>query len=264
MIQHLPTFLKETNYRNPSDLTGGNFQAALRTEFSAFEWLGQNPEPLDAFANLMAGYTSQRGTWEDVYPIRERLLDGAEDLEGMQDLLLVDVGGGAGHDLKRFASSFVPTSNKECLILLDLPEVIDQAKASGTLPQTIRAETIDFTKEAPIPGARGYFMHSVLHDWPDDIVRQILRQMHPTLSQTTAEGRTPKLLLNENVLLKRGVQPQPAALDVIMMAAFASHERSEEQWRALLESAGYRVTAIFSKSGIDEAVIEAEAVESVE
>ena len=261
LFQHLPALLKKTNYQNPSSLFDTSCQYAFKTKLSFFDWLGHNPDALEVFTNHMAGYTAQRGTWEDVYPIKERLLGENEDFESITDLILVDLGGGAGHDLKRFASSFVPMLQKTCLVLQDLVEVIDQVNQNGCLPPTIRPIPIDFTKEPPCSGARGYYMHSVLHDWPDAEVDKILRQMHPTLSQRTSDGCRPKLLLNENVLLKQGVQLQKAALDMIMMAAFASHERSEEQWKTLLESAGYQVTAIYSKVGVDEAVIEAEAVQ---
>lgn len=254
-------FLKKTKYQNPNDLLDSPWQYAVETKLSFFDWIGNNPDALDMFTNHMAGYTSQRGTWEDVYPIKERLLDGRDDVENIQDLVLVDLGGGAGHDLKRFAANFMPNFQKPCLVVQDLPEVIGQAKSDGSLPPTIKPVPVDLTKEPPVPGSRAYYMHSVLHDWPDSEVHKILRKMHPTLSELTSDGRMPKLLLNENILLRRGVQPQPAALDLIMMAAFASHERSHEQWRKLLWEAGYGITAIFSKIGVDEAVIEAEAVQ---
>ncbi|KAF2478749.1 S-adenosyl-L-methionine-dependent methyltransferase [Neohortaea acidophila] len=261
MFQQLPSFLKETNYKNPSELLNSSWQHALQTKLSFFDWLGGNSEALDMFTNHMAAYTSQRGTWEDVYPIGDRLFQHGEDVEKIKDTILVDLGGGSGHDLKRFASHFLCSVHRPCLVLQELPEVAEQAESHGDLPATIQIVPIDLTKESPVVGSRAYFMHSVLHDWPDVEVRRILEQMHSALSQKTPDGRTPKLLLNENVLLKQGVQPQPAALDLIMMAAFSSHERTEDQWKALLESAGYRITAIFSKAGIDEAVIEAEAVE---
>ena len=172
----------------------------------------------------------------------------------------MDLGGGSGHDLKRFASRFLPNSQEPRLILQDLPEVIEQAQNSGLLPSVVKAVPIDFTKESPVPGARAYYMHSTLHDWPDEDVEKILRQMRPSLLERTKGGKLPKLLLNENVLPKQGVPSQAAALDMIMMAAFASHERSEEQWMRLLESSGYKINAIYSRADVDEGVIEAEAV----
>lgn len=260
MFQQLPAFLQERNYQTPVSLLDTPWQPAVNTKSSFFEWLGQDAAALEVFTSHMAGYTSQRGTWQDVYPVRERLLHDSEGATSEQDVILADIGGGAGHDLKRFAASFFPTSHEACLVLQDLPEVINQVRRDGTLPSSMMAVPIDFTKEAPVPGARAYYMHSVLHDWPDDAVVDILKRMHPVLSRITRNGHTPKLLINENVLLKRGVPPQAAALDLIMMSAFASRERTEEQWRALLDSAGYRVAGIFSKAGIDEAIIEAEAI----
>ena len=210
----------------------------------------------------MAGYAAQRGTWEEIYPIREKLLDDKDDLRNSKDIFLVDLGGGAGHDLTRFSSAFLPTLQEPRLVLQDLAEVIDTATKSGTLPPSVKAVPIDFTKEPPVLGARGYYMHSVLHDWPDAQALNILRQMHQPLLQRTPDGRTPKLLLNENILPPRGTRPQPAALDLIMMAAFASHERSEEDWTTLLHSTGYKINGIFSGDRVDEAIMEAEAVES--
>lgn len=262
MFQHLPAFLKQRDYEQPTELLNGPWQYALNTQLSCFDWIGSSPEALEMFTNHMAGYTSQRGTWEEVYPFEERILLGAEDIQKSNDIILADLGGGSGHDLKRFASNFLPTAQEPRLVLQDLPEVIDQAQKSEKLPRVIKAIPLDFTKHSPVPGARVYYMHSVLHDWPDDEVRTILRQLHPSLSQRNEHGRLPKLLLNENVLPKQSVQPQMAALDMIMMAAFASHERSEEQWTNLLESAGYRILSIFSKAHVDEAVIEAEAISS--
>lgn len=250
----------KTGYKQPTELLNSPWQYAVGTKHSCFEWIGGNPEALEMFTNHMAGYTSQRGTWEEVYPIEERLLRGDNDIQNTSDIVLVDLGGGGGHDLKRFAARFLHGTNEPRLILQDLPEVIEQAQKTEQLPSVIETVPVDFTKESPVPGARAYYMHSVLHDWPDEEVRKILRQIHPILSKKTKHGYRPKLLLNENVLPTRDVEPIPAALDMIMMAAFASHERSEEQWAALLESAGYRITAIFSKPHVDEAVIEAEAI----
>lgn len=210
----------------------------------------------------MAGYTSQRRTWDAVYPIRERLLPDYDALaagETGEDTILVDLGGGAGHDLARFAATALPpTLTRPCLVLQDLPAVLASAPP---LPPTITTTPIDFFLSAPVPGARAYYLHSILHDWPDDRARAILRTMRPALLHRTPSGRKPKLLLHENVLRGEGGQTQPAALDMIMLGAFAAGERSEGQWRALLEGAGYRVTGVWGKEGVDEGVVEAEAIE---
>jgi len=49
------------------------------------------------------------------------------------------------------------------------------------------------------------------------------------------------LLLDEWVLPETGVSHYAASMDLTFMAAFASLERTESQWRALLDSVGLRL-----------------------
>lgn len=68
-----------------------------------------------------------------------------------------------------------------------------------------------------------------------------------------------KLLITEFVLADTGTALFPATLDVQMMGLHAGMERSEKQWRALLEEAGLEVVRIWGegKGRGGEAVIEA-------
>jgi hypothetical protein len=56
------------------------------------------------------------------YPVKERLLDGAN----ADGVLLVDVGGNIGHDIAEFHSKHPEAPGR--LILQDLQPVLDQAK----------------------------------------------------------------------------------------------------------------------------------------
>lgn len=49
------------------------------------------------------------------------------------------------------------------------------------------------------------------------------------------------ILLDEWVLPEKGVSSYAAGMDLTMMAAFASMERTEPQWEELLESCGLRL-----------------------
>lgn len=209
------------------------------------------------FGNHMAGYTSQRGTWEEIYPVQERLLSSSGN---EYDVILVDVGGGSGHDLARFASKFMPDAKTPRLVLQDLPEVVDPVVQANTLPPSIKVIGHSFFEPPLVKGVRAYYMHSVLHDWPDDEAIKILKALRPALLGNTADGHTPKLLLNENVLPSTGTKARPASLDLLMCAFHAASERSENQWKALLEQAGYRVVKIYADDAVEDAVIEAEAV----
>ena len=83
----LPAFLEHTDFRNPDSASYSNWQYMLGRNESHFQWLAEHPAIERNFANLMAGYTSQRGSWLDVYP-GKAILDGAEG----NTTLVVDVG----------------------------------------------------------------------------------------------------------------------------------------------------------------------------
>ena len=81
-------------------------------------------------------------------------------------------------------------------------------------------------------GAKFYYTRGVLHNHPDEQVRLILRNI------MSAMGKDSIILLDEWVLPQKGVSPYAASMDLTMMAAFASMERTEAQWRTLIDSVG--------------------------
>ena len=54
-------------------------------------------------------------------------------------------------------------------------------------------------------------------------------------------GKHSKLLVNENALPEENVPLYPAELDISMMVLFSSLERTQSQFKELLESAGFRL-----------------------
>ena len=54
------------------------------------------------------------------------------------------------------------------LVLQDRPSVIEGIEQ---LDPIIERMEYDFYLEQPLKAARAYYMHSVLHDWPDDVCR---------------------------------------------------------------------------------------------
>ena len=65
-----------------------------------------------------------------------------------------------------------------------------------------------------------------------------------------------KILLNELVLPDQECGIIPAQLDITMMAVLAAEERSERQWRGLIESAGLKVEKIWTDVPEAESIIE--------
>lgn len=139
------------------------------------------------------------------------------------------------------------------LILQDLPVVIADVKGLDT---SIQLMPHDFLAEQPIKGARAYFMHSILHDWPDDVCIKILSRL--------ADGMKPgysKLLIFECVIPRTGAYWEATAGDILMMTQLSALERTEDHWRQLIEGSGLKlkITKFWSSGQSDiENLIECE------
>lgn len=84
-------------------------------------------------------------------------------------------------------------------------------------------------------------MHSILHDWPDDKCREILKNLAPAMRR----GHS-KLLINENVISDTEASWESTSVDMLMMSLLASQERTASQWQELLESVGFKITKIWT------------------
>ncbi|CAF9930697.1 hypothetical protein IMSHALPRED_008255 [Imshaugia aleurites] len=248
----LPEHLSKTQYKNPDNPIDGAFQLGHGTKNHFFEWVSQRPERLSQFQHHMAGYRTGRPSWMDpnFYPVEQNLVEGAKTEDDA--VFLVDVGGGKGHDLQELHRKHPTLPGK--LVLQELKDVIEEASASGLGEKIVPMEHDFFTKQ-PVLGARAYYMHSCLHDWPDSKAHEILTSLKPGLTKGYS-----KLLINENVIPDRGAHWVSTALDMVMMANFSACERTEQDWRALLESAGFKIVKIWTFEPGTESLIEAEVL----
>lgn len=96
----------------------------------------------------MEAWNSDRPHWsdKDFFPVQERLIDGAKD--DKDAAFMVDVGGGAGHDLVKFSERYDEFPGH--LILQDIPSVIDPIV--DQVPAGIRATVHDFLEPQPVKG----------------------------------------------------------------------------------------------------------------
>jgi O-methyltransferase domain len=245
-FQGLPTFLAQTSYKDPSDPTHGPSQHGHNTTKSFFEVLASTPRLGNAFNNFMGMYGAVRPRWTDYYPVLERLSPPTSS--NSDSVLLVDVGGGLGHDLLEFGQKFPDMPGK--LILQDQPAVL--STISSPLPPRITATAHDFFTPQPVKHARGYYMHLIMHDWPDDRATVILKHIRDAMKPGYS-----KLLICENVVPDVGAPWQMTSLDWVMMAMLANRERREGQWKALLGGAGLKITGIWRKDEGSESLVEA-------
>ncbi|KAI9720920.1 MAG: hypothetical protein M1828_005490 [Chrysothrix sp. TS-e1954] len=242
---NFPMYMAKNKYNLPSDPTNAVWQYSTNSKGSThFEWLNDpsHKEQLTTFTNLMSGYTMDRPAWFEFYPIEERLL---KDFTG--DVLLVDVGGGAAHDMRKFHAQFPNAKGK--LICQDQEQVISTVSPEPP----VYAEVNDFFKAQPIKGAKAYYMHSVLHDWPDAQCKTIL----DNLASAMTKGYS-KVLANESVVGNHKPHPQSTALDLTMMSFLAAKERTTSDFEELLAGSGLKLTGVYTMPGAVEGIVEAE------
>jgi hypothetical protein len=67
-----------------------------------------------------------------------------------------------------------------------------------------------------------------------------------------------KVLIYDYVVPDKGAPYSLTGLDWELMNFLASTERTESQWRSLIESAGLKITGIWSHPQFDQSVIETE------
>lgn len=104
-----------------------------------------------------------------------------------------------------------------------------------------------------IIGARAYYMHSVLHDWPDEKCVEILKNIVPAMKPGYS-----KILINENVIPETDAYWETTSLDIIMMSDFASCERTAANWHSLVEAAGLKISKVWTVQRGVESLIECE------
>ncbi|PQE03140.1 O-methyl transferase B protein [Rutstroemia sp. NJR-2017a BBW] len=136
------------------------------------------------------------------------------------------MGGSIGHQCANLKAKYPSLPGR--VILQDLPHTIATA-----LPTTgVENIAHDIFEPQPIKGAKFYYMRAVLHDWPDDLARKILRNIKAAMSEESI------LLIDEMVLPDVDIYSHVTAIDITMMCAMASVERTESQWRALFAQEG--------------------------
>ncbi|MCJ1346646.1 hypothetical protein MMC31_004864 [Peltigera leucophlebia] len=240
-------YFRVHGYKSPTDPLNCPFQLTFATDIPYYEYLLQNPETMKNFNAFMAGNRGGRKHWIDWFPVESQILSAIPNAEN--DTLLVDVGGGKGHDLERFLSKYPQTKGQ--LVLQDLPSTINSIQQ---LSPDIRPMSHDFFTPQPVQGARAYYTHFVLHNWTDAQCRVILQNLMLAMKVGYS-----KILINEPILPKTNCDTWFAAADINMMSLLAGRERTRQQWIDLLESVDLEIVGIWSSpyDGEEDSVIEA-------
>jgi acetylserotonin N-methyltransferase len=155
---------------------------------------------------------------------------------------LVDLGGATGHLAKAAVERFPHLR----ATLFDLPECIPLAQEmlAGSQVETVGG---DFFRDE-LPAADLFALGRILHDWTEAKIAVLLKKIHAALP---AGGG---ILICEKLIDTSGVGPTWALLqDLNMLVATEGRERTFEEYRQLLEAAGFHsITAyVLPESPLD-------------
>jgi O-methyltransferase domain/Dimerisation domain len=213
---------------------------AARTKLygmGAFEYLKTDPETARLFDDAMTSTSALLGP----------AVAAAYDFGKWGSLM--DVGGGNGMLLASILKAHPGLRG----VLADLPHTIERAADRGFLGGELASRTTmqscDFFSEVP-SGCRAYLMKHVIHDWNDERALEILANCRRAVPPDGA------LLLVEWLLAEGNAPSTGKFVDVVMMVMTGGKERTLEEYRQLLRSAGFRVNQAI-RSSADLSIIEA-------
>jgi hypothetical protein len=205
---------------------------------SEYEFLEQYPEEATHFNAAMIGFHGDEPA---------AIVD-AYDFSGAQRV--VDVGGGSGNLLGTILAAN-PTVQGT---LFERPQVVPDAESNlAAAGVADRCEVVggDFLESVP-EGGDLYIVSHCIHNWDEESCIRILANCRRVM------GQDARLLIVEAVV-SPGDEPDPAKiLDLAMLVVPGGQERSEAEYRVLLESAGLRLTRVVptrTSASIIEAVL---------
>ncbi|MGI9187049.1 MAG: methyltransferase [Gaiellales bacterium] len=156
--------------------------------------------------------------------------------------LIADIAGGYGHTL----AAILQANPQARGILFDVPDVLQaapaQLEADGVAD---RVELVPGDFEVAVPaGADLYLLKHVIHDWYDERARGILANVRDAMGET---GR----ILIADIVLPEGDAPHFGKIeDLEMLLIPGGIERTEVEFRELVESIGLTVARVVPTSSL--------------
>ncbi len=203
-----------------------------------FEYLRDHPEDSAVFNAAMG---DSAGVWSSPIP--------SYDFQDRH--LVVDVGGGRG----TLIASVLHRNPSLRGILFDLPQGVIQA------PAYLKSQGVDSRCEIrtgnafdSIPaGGDVYVFSRVLHDWPDPKAQLLLKNARKAIAD---DG----VLLLWEAVVPPGDEPSLSKdIDLTMLFLLGGAERTEAEWRVMLEAASFELAKVVKTGGMFD-VIEAKPV----
>ena len=247
LFQEMPAFLRKNKYQNVTDGKATIFQSAYNTDLDTYTYFSQHPENLQALIKYMGLEQDVRGRWLEAYPFEKHTQGWNPNPE---EALFVDIGGNVGHYCALFRKKFPEIPGR--IVLEDLPGTlahslptpgVDKLGHDFFLPQPIKGEFKLHVKASEsvfeparslwyFLGAKFYHLGWILHNWSDEKAKIILHQIKLAMTPQSV------LLINDMILPETQIPAFATALDLVMLGACGSLERTGQQWNDLLADVG--------------------------
>jgi len=201
-----------------------------------FNWLEKNPEAAKLLyeANAIKSRTSYNAI-TDSY-----------DFTGINKI--IDIGGGKGTLLLEILKKNSLAKGT----IAELSSMVPDAKRkikNMDMQERCNAIECNFFKKVPA-GGNIYILSNILHDWPDNQCKIILRNCHKAMISSS------KLLVIE-MIIPTGNRPSISKLlDLEMMVITGGSERTKEEFIELFNPSGFIISRIIPTKG-DLYIIEA-------
>jgi len=216
--------------RLPDCVRQGKTAIEIETGKQPFDYFTSDPQVAEDFNRAM---TAVSNIASDAFVAAYDLSDAVR---------VIDIGGGHG----RLLAAILAQATKAHGVLFDLPSVVARAPDYlDSMGIRSRVETVggDFFQSVP-SGGDCYVSKSVIHNWSDADARRILA----SIRQAMAPGA--RVLLYETIVGPPNKASFGKLLDLEMIVnAPGGRERTVEEFRALLASAGLRLKRVVPAAG---------------
>ncbi|KAK7737525.1 hypothetical protein SLS63_002654 [Diaporthe eres] len=213
----LPQFLRDNEYKNPTNPDHLAWHAGHKTELNAFPWLLSHPRQMEVFMQAMATLRDGMPNWFDLVDFRQEILHGHDTDPSVP--LFVDVGGAMGQQSIFFKNAYPDLQGR--VIVQDQAQVVSQIE--GT----------------PLPGSRvskPWLTTFSSHSQSEAV--EILGHLRDAMTEGSY------LLIDDMVLSEKQAPWKAAFMDMTMMCQLGAQERTKAEWERLTAESGFKILKI--------------------
>lgn len=199
-------------------------------------YLTTRPDLAQWTAEYMAAVKAASPTWMNgAVPLSDFQL-GASEVEGGR-MMMVDVGGGLGHQCLALRRARPELGGR--MVVQDVGFMVSQVDRVEAEREGVEVMVHDFLTAQAVRGAKVYYLRTVLHDWGDEKCKVILGHLRDAMVEDSV------VVIDEIVVPAKGASAAQMHFDLAMMAVLGAMERSEVQWRELLQAVGLGIRDVW-------------------